>query len=1531
MPGEPPRHVSAAPATRFFWHSASASFIIAHVMPLPPRLGLYDPALERDACGLGFVADLRRPASHDVVAKGIEILRRLAHRGAAGCDPCTSDGAGILLQIPHAHYERVLGRAGIELPNEGDYGLAQCFLSRDRTTCAAEMRVLEDAVRHHNQKVIGWRNVPVDESVVGPLGRASMPTIKQLFIGRMGPAAVFERTLFMIRKRAGSKASEAGLTAFYPASLSSKTVIYKGLALPERLDAFYLDLREAETRSKLALVHSRFSTNTFPTWERAHPYRRIAHNGEINTLRGNQTWMRAREALLESEAFGEHLADFKPIIRPGGSDSASLDNVVDFLVAGGRSIPHVMMMLIPEAWEGNDDMPSERRAFYEYHASLVEPWDGPAAILFTDGNYIGATLDRNGLRPMKYVITGSGFVVAASELGVVDFDAEDIVAKGRLQPGRMLLVDVVRGRVVGDDEIKHEVATHKPYAKWLEDNKIELAALPAAQPAPPLAAEERRRRMRAFGYSREELRVLLAPMATQGEEPIGSMGIDAPLAVLSDRPQILFRYFKQQFAQVTNPPIDPIREKLVMTLVSCLGGEGNLLAETPQQCRMLELEQPVLTNDEFAKLARGLDDFRVTVLPMVFDARSDAPGETLERALVELCAAAERDVDEGASLIVLSDRSVDANHAPIPSLLATSAVHHALARAGKRMRAGLVVETGEVREVADVALLVGYGAGAVNPYLAFEVIDALDIEAPRGARAEHFVHALDKGLLKVMSKMGISCLSSYQGAQIFEAIGLGHETIERWFPGTSSRVGGIGLAEIAHEALLRHAAGFERQFVLAANDEDALDTGGVYSWRIGGERHLWSPRTVAALQKAVRLEDARSYEEYAKAINEQGDHPYTLRGCLDFASDGAPVPIDEVEPAAKIVRRFATGAMSFGSISKEAHENLAIAMNRIGGKSNTGEGGEDDARYIPLPNGDSKRSAIKQVASARFGVTAHYLVNADELQIKIAQGAKPGEGGQLPGHKVDETIARVRFSVPGVTLISPPPHHDIYSIEDLAQLIYDLKSVNSRARVSVKLVSETGVGTIAAGVAKAHADLITIAGHDGGTGASPLSSIHHAGTPWELGLAETHQVLVLNGLRDRVRIQVDGQLKTGRDVAFAALLGGDEFGFATAPLVASGCIMMRKCHLNTCPVGVATQDPVLRARFQGTPEHVINFFFFVAEELRTVMARLGFRTVDEMVGRADRIVPRALAHPKAKLLDFGDVLHCAGADSQGNEMAGTRSDSQPSDLPNFLGQSSSTDETLLDGTRLSLKYGEPTTMRITLTNADRAFGARLAGELARKYGASGLPDGTIVVEASGTAGQSFGAFAVRGMLLVLEGDANDYVGKGLSGGVLAVRPPARALFKAHENVIIGNTCLYGATSGKAFFAGRAGERFAVRNSGAVSVVEGVGDHGCEYMTGGTVVVLGSTGRNFAAGMSGGIAYVLDEERTLASRCSKAMVDLESLSADDDEIVRALVEEHVQHTRSARGRTVLGAWGKRRFVKVMPHEWRRVLELRKTGT
>jgi glutamate synthase (NADPH/NADH) large chain len=1534
-----------------------------HGLPRLPRArGLYDPSFEKDACGLGFVAQLRSAQgaggpSHDVVSKGLEVLRRLSHRGAAGADPSTGDGAGILIQIPHAFYERVLSHRDIELPLAGDYGVAQCFLSRDPARAEAQMGIVEDVVRYHNQKVIGWRDVPVDDGVLGPVARKSRPVMRQLFIARMCPAAAFERVLFTIRKRAGRLVSTklapaAGSTNgdddFYIASLSSKTVVYKGLMLPERIDGFYLDLRQDDVRSALALVHSRFSTNTFPTWDRAHPYRRIAHNGEINTLRGNQTWMAAREALLASRDFGEHLADFKPIIRPQGSDSASLDNVVDFLVAGGRSLPHVMMMLVPEAWATQADMAPEKRGFYEYHASLVEPWDGPAALVFTDGTLIGATLDRNGLRPAKFVVTKGGLVVLASELGVLDIDPADVAQKGRLQPGKMFLVDTGKGRIIGDEEIKTEIATRKPYAQWVADNKIELAQLPTVTSLFTLSAPERERLQRTFGYTREDLRVLLATMATTGEEPTGSMGNDAALAVLSDRPTPLFRYFKQQFAQVTNPPIDPIREELVMSLVTCVGGEGNLLDETPRQCRLLELPHPILSNAGLAKfLAQEIGDFKTARVPTTFSVRGDHEAQLAE-AIEAMCGRASRAVDEGASILVLSDRDVDAWHAPIPSVLAVSAVHHHLIRQGKRVRCGIVVETGEAREVADVALLIGYGAGAVNPYLAFDSIHAMaqrgEIKGEGAAHADkNYVKALKKGLLKILSKMGISTLSSYHGAQIFEAVGIRASVIDAYFPGTSSRIGGVGLGEIAREAVAKHASAFHSGEAGAnGDDEGALDVGGVYAWRKDGERHLWSPKSIASLQRAVRLEDAQSYAEYARLINEQstggvGGAPAfcTLRGLLDFAPlapQAALVPLDEVEPAKAIVKRFATGAMSFGSISREAHENLAIAMNRIGGKSNTGEGGEDEGRFVPDapgPDGrrDLRRSAIKQVASARFGVTTHYLVNADELQIKMAQGAKPGEGGQLPGHKVSEEIARVRHSTPGVTLISPPPHHDIYSIEDLAQLIFDLKNVSPRARVSVKLVSESGVGTVAAGVAKAHADNILVAGHDGGTGASPLSSIQHAGTPWELGLAEAQQVLVLNGLRSRVVLQVDGQLKTGRDVAIAALLGAEEFGFATAPLVASGCVMMRKCHLNTCPVGIATQDPELRARFKGTPEHVVNYFFFVAEELRAIMATLGFRTVDEMVGRVECLAPRAIpetsAAPgqpgwgasKARGIDLAAILTLPARREPSELHCTTRQ-------PNLLAKA--LDKTVISRVWASVDRQEPTSVQLAITNADRAFGAMLAGEIAQRHGARGLPEDTIRIDVTGTAGQSFGAFAVRGMTIALEGDANDYVGKGLSGGILAIRPSPRATYVADENVIVGNTVLYGATAGRVFFSGRAGERFAVRNSGAQAVVEGTGDHGCEYMTGGTVVILGTTGRNFAAGMSGGIAYVLDEDGAFASRCNTQMVEVGTLDAEDERTVRALVAEHVKRTGSVKGERVLGAWDAAAFVKVLPLEYKRVL-------
>ena len=1489
--------------------------------------GLYDPAFEHDACGLGFVADLKNRPRQRTVELGLEILRRLAHRGAAGSDPASGDGAGILTQIPHRYFERMLEHEGKELPNAGDYGVVQCFLSRDPIRCELQMKMLTDIVRYHNQKPIGWRTVPVDVRAVGPIARATMPVMKQLFIARMADRKDFERILFMIRKRAGKLCTQKGYGHdFYVASASARTIVYKGLALPERLAELYRDLQADDYESQLALVHSRFSTNTFPTWERAHPYRRIAHNGEINTLRGNQNWMRAREALLASKHFEEHLEDFKPIIRPDGSDSSSLDNVVDFLLASGRSLPHVMMMLVPEAWATQTDMNPAKRAFYEYHACLVEPWDGPAALAFTDGDVIGATLDRNGLRPAKYVVTKSGLVVMASELGVLTIDPADVVEKGRLQPGKMLLVDLVQRRIVSDEELKQQIAAQKPYGAWVS-RPYTIDEFPDVARSGGTRDETTRARLwRTFGYTREDLRLLLGGMAVGGEEPIGSMGADIPLAVLSDRPVPLFRYFKQQFAQVTNPPIDPIREDLVMSLVSCLGGEGNLLEETEKQGRLLELPHPILDNAQLAKLvANDSPEFKAAVLEATFPAHGD-----LAAALQDLRARASRAIDEGYSVLVVSDRGVGHDRVPIPSLLAVSAVHHHLIREGKRVRCGIVAESGDAREVADVALLIGFGAGAVNPYLAFETIaelthaKLLDKELDVAKASANYVYALKKGLLKVMSKMGISTIASYHGAQIFEAIGLSREVVDEYFVGCSSPLSGIGLDRIAAEARARHAAGWASDVTSDDLARD-LDVGGVYAWRApnlpGAEKHLWSPSSVAALQKSVRNNDASSYAEYAELINEQAAHAMTLRGLLDLQPGGDPVPVEEVEPAANIVRRFATGAMSFGSISKEAHENLAVAMNRIGGRSNTGEGGEDEARFLRDVAGDLRRSSVKQVASGRFGVTAHYLVNADEIQIKMAQGAKPGEGGQLPGHKVDSVIARVRHSTPGVTLISPPPHHDIYSIEDLAQLIFDLKNVNPRARICVKLVSESGVGTVAAGVAKAHADVILISGHDGGTGASPLSSIQHAGTPWELGLAEAQQVLLMNDLRSRVILQADGQLKTGRDVAFAALLGAEEFGFATAPLVASGCVMMRKCHLNTCPVGIATQDPVLRAKFTGAPEHVVNYMFFVAEELRRIMASLGFRTVDEMVGRVDCVVARNGSHasPKARTLDFGKMLEPVPAKLARRDRRCTTE--QDHGIANVA------DVKLIEAAEPALARREPVKIHQPIINAHRTFGAMLAGEVARRHGAPGLPEDTITIELTGTAGQSFGAFATRGMTLALEGDANDYVGKGLSGGVLSVRPPRESTFVAAENVVVGNTVLYGATSGRAFFAGRAGERFAVRNSGAHTVVEGVGDHGCEYMTGGVVVVLGPSGRNFGAGMSGGVAFVSDEDGQFGARCNKGMVEIEDLAeAEDLELVKKLLDEHVARTSSVRATAVLASWpmSARRMKKVIPTEYKKVL-------
>ncbi|MCC6995074.1 MAG: glutamate synthase large subunit, partial [Deltaproteobacteria bacterium] len=1313
-----------------------------------------------------------------------------------------------------------------------------------------------------------------------------------------------------------------GRDEFYLPSLSCRTLVYKGLLLAHQLPKFYRDLTDPRTVSALSMVHQRFSTNTFPTWQLAQPFRLLSHNGEINTVRGNAQWMRAREQLFDGRVFGEDVRHILPTITPGGSDSAQLDNVAELLLHAGRSLPHVMMMLVPEAWQNDPNMPGYLRDFYAYHACLVEPWDGPAALTFTDGRQIGALLDRNGLRPARWLETRDGLVVLASETGVMDVPPEQIARKGRLEPGRMFLVDLAGGRIVEDHELKRQLAQQKPYGKWIRDNAIHLDEIDdvtevPATPTPHDLCE----RQRVFGYTTEDLRLILSPMAEKGEEPTGSMGTDTPLAALSERPQLLFSYFKQHFAQVTNPPIDPIREALVMSLRNFVGGEDNLLFELPDHAQMLELGSPVLTNEELATL-RGTHQIhfrRPSTLPIVYPVAEGGRG--LKAALDELCRQASLAVLNNHSVIVLSDRSATAHMVPIPSLLALGAVHNHLMRNGTRMRVGLLIETGEAREVHHFCLLLGFGAGAVNPYVALDSVSELarsgvleGVRDPAVAR-KHFVKAVNKGVLKVMSKMGISTLQSYQGSQIFEALGLGADVTERYFTGTTSRLGGLDLDDIAEECRLRSEAAFPRRKSPSAG----LDTGGQYQYRAQGERHLWNPKVVTSLQRAVRDADDKSYREYSDLVNQQSRGPITLRGLWNLIPADAPISLSEVEPASEIVRRFATGAMSFGSISAEAHENLAVAMNRIGGRSNTGEGGERAERYARLPSGDSKRSSIKQVASGRFGVTTHYLVNADELQIKIAQGAKPGEGGQLPGHKVDVVIAETRHSTPGVTLISPPPHHDIYSIEDLAQLIFDLKMVNPKARISVKLVAEAGVGTIAAGVAKARADVILISGFDGGTGASPLTSIKHAGVPWELGLSETHQVLVKNDLRSRVVLQADGQMRTGRDVVIAALLGAEEFGFATAPLVASGCIMMRKCHLNTCPVGVATQDSELRKKFAGKPEHVIRFMFYVAEEARELMSQLGFRTVEEMVGRVDRIRPRDVnEHFKAKKLDTSALLVSA---DRGVGVGVCKS------LDQDHGVERSLDHELMPEVRAAIEQREPVRLAVPIKNVHRTVGAMLAGEIARRHGPAGLPEGTLHLDFEGSAGQSFGAFAVAGMHLHLEGDANDYVGKGLSGGVLSVRPPRAATFRSDESVLVGNVALYGATSGKAFISGVAGERFAVRNSGAVAVVEGVGDHGCEYMTGGRVVVIGRTGKNFAAGMSGGYAYVLDQDGSFEARCNPELVTREGLGSEDAAFVAALLDEHRRATGSAKAAELLARWEETlpRLVKVVPIEYRRVVE------
>ncbi len=1483
---------------------------------VPPKQGLYDPQFEHDSCGVGFVVDIAGRKSNQIVRKSLQVLMNLQHRGAKGCEANTGDGAGILMQIPHQFYKSECKKLGFTLPAPGSYGVGMVFLPRDASSARWCEEIIEAAIVRAGQRLLGWRTVPTNNAPIGDTAKAVEPVFKQVFIEQnpyIRSRAEFERKLYLIRKRVEKTTAEP-----YFDSLSANTIVYKGMLSAEQIEIYFPDLADPRMESALAVVHQRFSTNTFPSWSLAHPFRYISHNGEINTLRGNINWMKAREALFESELFGNGIRDLLPVIVEGGSDSAMIDNAVEMLVMCGRSLPHAMMMLIPEAWDGHETMNDEKKAFYEYHSCLMEPWDGPASMVFTDGTVIGAVLDRNGLRPSRYCVTNDGLVIMASEVGVLDVPPENIVLKGRLQPGKMFLVDTREGRIIDDTELKHKMASEKPYRQWLNKNLVRLADLPE-QHVPEPDHETVLLRQQIFGYTHEDLRILMAPMAKNGEEAIGSMGTDTPLAVLSDRAPSLFNYFKQLFAQVTNPPLDAIREELVTSMSTALGPERNLLKPEPESCRMIKVLSPIIDNDDLAKLRHiALPGFRSITLPMSFKVAEG--GEGMRRALENLFETASLGINSGATILILSDRQVDKDHAPIPSLLATSGLHHHLVREGTRTRATLIVETGDAREVHHYGLLIGYGASAINPYLAFETLDDMVRQnlltgIDHRKAVNHYTKAVKKGVVKVMSKMGISTLQSYRGAQIFEAIGLDQKFVERYFTNTPSRIGGIGLDEIAEETIARHRHAFPERPVRQPD----LDWGGQYQWRQDGEYHIYNPETIHKLQYSTRTNNYRVFKEYSALVNSTSEKLCTLRGLMDLKFASEPIPLDEVEPVESIVKRFATGAMSFGSISKEAHETLAIAMNRMGGRSNTGEGGEDPARYIPDPNGDSRSSAIKQVASARFGVTSQYLINANELQIKMAQGAKPGEGGQLPGHKVDENIARVRHAIPGVGLISPPPHHDIYSIEDLSQLIYDLKNSNPRARISVKLVAEVGVGTIAAGVAKAHADVVLISGDSGGTGASPVTSIKHAGIPWELGLAETHQVLVMNNLRSRITVQTDGQLKTGRDVVVGALLGAEEFGFATSALIVSGCIMMRVCHLNTCPVGVATQDPVLRQKFTGKPEYVVNYFKMIAQEVRELMAQLGFRTVDEMVGRRDKLdLRKAIDHWKASKLDLTPILYMPEVP----ENVITRHvHAQDHGLDKAL------DNLLIELAKDALEHRTPVELQLPIRNANRTVGTMLGSEISRRYGRESLPSDTIRIRFTGSAGQSFGAFIPKGLSLTLEGDANDYFAKGLSGGRIVIFPPESATFRAEENIIIGNVALYGATSGEAFIRGVAGERFAVRNSGAAAVVEGVGDHGCEYMTGGRVVVLGRTGRNFAAGMSGGVAYVIDEEGDFPQRCNLQMVDLETLEDPDEEnFVRRLIARHADLTKSKRAEAILADWEtyREKLVKIMPLDYRRVL-------
>ncbi|MDR4479680.1 MAG: glutamate synthase large subunit [Nitrospira sp.] len=1495
---------------------------------LPPKQGLYDPQHEKDSCGVGFVVDIKGQKSHLIVQQGLQVLENLAHRGAQGCDPCTGDGVGILLQVPHEFFKRVTKDIGIKLPGAGEYGVGMLFLPPDADARKQCETVFARVIKAEGAKLLGWRDVPVKSDAIGSLARTTEPFMRQVFIARgIFTDEEFERRLYVIRKcveRAIRESAIEGREYFYISSLSSNTIVYKGLLLPHQIPQYYQDLSDSNLTSALALVHARFSTNTFPTWPLAHPYRYICHNGEINTLKGNVNWMRARQGRLNTELFGEDMQKLFPIVSEDQSDSACLDNALEFLVLGGRSLPHAMMMLIPEPWVANPQMDLDRRGFYEYHAAMQEPWDGPAAVCFTDGKLIGATLDRNGLRPCRYQVTTDGLVVLASEAGVLPMDPQRIRQKGRLMPGRMFLVDTEQGRIIDDEEVKADIVQRKPYRSWVAQYRISLDELPDPINVPQPDHPTIRQRQQAFGYTVEELKMVITPMVVEGQEAISSMGTDTPLAVLSERPQLLFKYFKQLFAQVTNPPIDPIREELVMSLTTSIGPKPNLMDEHPESCRRIRVKQPILTNADLQKI-REINDpnFKSKTLKMLFRVAEGPEG--LGAAVDDLCKQASQAIREGYKFLILSDRGVNEHYAPIPSLLGVAAVHHHLVRECTRTEVGLTVETGEPRDVHHFACLIGFGAGTVNPYLLFESLVDMERDGyfPEGLDAStaegKFIKAINKGLLKIFSKMGISTVQSYCGAQIFEAIGLNHELIDRYFTGTPSRLEGISIREIGEESLRRHRVAYEPAPIRQ------LDFGGEIHYRIQGEHHNWNPDTIYKLQHATKSNDPKTFAEFSQLVNDESKRRSNLRGLLDFKFLPEAIPLEEVEPAQAIVKRFTTGAMSFGSISKEAHETLAIAMNRLGAKSNTGEGGEDPERFQPLPNGDSRNSYIKQVASARFGVTSHYLVNAKELQIKMAQGAKPGEGGQLPGHKVDENIARLRYATPGVQLISPPPHHDIYSIEDLAQLIFDLKNANSEAAVSVKLVSEVGVGTVAAGVAKAHADKVLISGDSGGTGASPLSSIKYAGVPWELGLAETHQTLVLNDLRGRIRVETDGQMKTGRDVAIAALLGAEEYGFATAPLIVEGCIMMRKCHLNTCPVGIATQDPVLRKKFTGQPDHVVNFFFFIAEELRQIMAKLGFRTIDEMVGRVDKLkIQKAVDHWKAKGLDLTPLLKMPEV---GPEIPRYCVQKQDHGIADIL------DRKLIEQCQAAIERGEKVTLDLPIRNLNRTVGTMLSSKIAKKYGLEGLPADTITIKFSGSAGQSFGAFLSRGITLILEGESNDYTGKGLSGGKIIVYPPKNALYTPEETILVGNTSLYGGTQGEAYFYGMAGERFAVRNSGVRAVVEGTGDHGCEYMTGGVVAVLGRTGRNFAAGMSGGVAFVLNELDKFQSRCNLGMVDLEAVTVDEDKrVLHEMITSHFLYTGSRNAKRILDAWEiiLPKFVKVMPIDYKRVLAERKAA-